>query len=174
VTANGSDLRIGVAGRPWRNGAGRENFPDGEVFTSPIEDATEGTVVFDFPAILAGERVQGVRLTFRGGQVVEATATYGESWLVRMLDQVPGARQLAEVAIGCNYAIDRPLGHPLVDEKIGGTFHVALGALPQASGQHSPLHGDLIADLRPGGQIEADGRIISENGRFVDPQWPQK
>jgi aminopeptidase len=174
-TLNGTDVRVGTEGRTWVNCDGRENFPDGEVFTGPIEDATEGVVRFDFPAVHGGREVQGVRLTFRGGRVVDASAAKGEEFLLRMLDQDPGGRVLGEVAVGCNYAITRHTRNTLFDEKIGGTFHLALGAAyPETGGKNqSALHWDMVCDLRQGGRIEADGRLISENGRFLNGDWPQ-
>jgi aminopeptidase len=122
-----------------------------------------------------GREVQGIRLTFRAGRVVDASAAKGEEFLLRMLDQDAGARVLGEVAIGCNYAIRRHTRNTLFDEKIGGTFHTALGAsYPESGGQNqSALHWDMVCDLRRGGRIEADGRLISENGRFTNSAWPQ-
>lgn len=175
VTPRGTDVRLGVAGRMWINCDGHENFPDGEVFTGPIEDATEGTVCFDFPAVHAGREVQGIRLVFRAGRVVEASATQGEDFLLGLLDQDAGARVLGEAALGCNYAITRHTRNTLFDEKIGGTFHLALGAsYPESGGKNrSGLHWDLVGDLRCGGRIEADGQVISQDGRFVNRDWPQ-
>jgi aminopeptidase len=175
VTPAGTDLRLGVAGRTWINCDGHENFPDGEVFTGPVEDATEGTVCFDFPAVHGGREVQGVRLVFRAGRVVDASAAKGEEFLIRMLDQDAGARILGEAALGCNYAVTRHTQNTLFDEKIGGTFHLALGAAyPESGGRNSSgLHWDLVGDLRRGGRVEADSRTISTDGRFVDPAWPQ-
>jgi aminopeptidase len=176
VTAGGTDLHVGVAGRTWINCDGHENFPDGEVFTGPIEDATEGVVCFDFPAVHGGREVNGVRLRFLAGRVVEASAVKGEAFLVSMLDQDSGARVLGEVAIGCNYAIKRHTRNTLFDEKIGGTFHVALGAAyPESGGKNqSGLHWDMVCDLRCGGRIEADGQVISNHGRFLNRDWPQQ
>jgi aminopeptidase len=175
LTPGGTDLRVGVAGRTWINCDGHENFPDGEVFSGPVEVATEGTVCFDFPAVHGGRVVEGVRLVFRSGRVVEASAVKGEEFLLHMLDQDSGARVLGEVALGCNYRVTRHTRNALFDEKIGGTFHVALGAsYPQSGGQNqSGLHWDMVCDLRPGGRIEADGRLISANGRFLNRDWPQ-
>ena len=62
VTPSGTDLRVGVAGRKWINCDGHENFPDGEVFTGPIEDATEGQVAYSFPAVHGGREVENIRL----------------------------------------------------------------------------------------------------------------
>jgi aminopeptidase len=175
VTPAGTDLRVGVAGRAWINSAGQENFPDGEVFTGPLEHVTEGVVHFDWPAVHGDQEVEDVRLTFCGGRVVDASARQGREYLLAVLDQDPGARVLGEVALGCNYALDRPTRNALLDEKVGGTFHLALGAAyPKTGGlNRSGLHWDLVCDLHQGGRIEADGRIISENGRFLDPSWPQ-
>ena len=174
VTPQGTDLRLGVAGRTWINCDGHENFPDGEVFTGPIEDATEGIVCFSFPAVHGGREADGIRLTFRAGRVVEATATKGEQFLHAMLDQDAGARILGEVAIGTNYAIKRYSKNTLFDEKIGGTFHAALGAAyPESGGRNqSGLHWDMVCDLRQGGQILVDGKIISRDGRFLDDSFP--
>jgi aminopeptidase len=174
-TSGGTDLRLSVAGRTWLNSDGRENMPDGEVFTGPVEDSTEGVICISCPAIHKGREVESVRLEFRAGRVVAASAAKGEEYLVGVLDQDAGARVLGEVALGCNYAVTRPTRNALFDEKIGGTFHVALGASYPASGGRnvSSLHWDLICDLRQGGAIEADGSIISRDGRFVDTAWPR-
>ena len=175
TTPQGTDLRVGVRGRQWINCAGHENFPDGEVFTGPIEDATEGQVCYSFPAIHGGREVDGIRLVFKSGKVVEATAEKGESFLHAMLDQDEGARVLGEIAIGTNYSVTRYTKNTLFDEKIGGTFHAALGAAyPESGGKNqSGLHWDMVCDLRQGGQIFADGELISENGRFLHTAWPQ-
>ena len=174
VVPHRTDLRLAVADRVWINCDGRNNFPDGEVFTAPIEDSTEGFVQFDFPAIHSGREAEGVRLHFRAGRVVGASASRGEDFLIRMLDQDPGARVLGEIGIGCNYAIQRYTRNTLFDEKIGGTVHLALGsAYPESGGKNaSALHWDMVADLRGGGRIKADGQLISENGKFVHAGWP--
>ena len=175
VTPGGTDLRLGIAGRKWINCDGHENFPDGEVFTGPIEDATQGVVQYSFPAVHGGREVDGIRLEFRDGKVLNASATKGEDFLIAMLDQDAGARVLGEIAIGTNYSITRYSKNTLFDEKIGGTFHAAVGAAyPESGGKNeSGLHWDMVCDLRQGGQIFADGTLISENGRFVDKSWPQ-
>lgn len=175
VTPQGTDLTVGVRGRNWINCAGHENFPDGEVFTGPIEDATTGQVCYSFPAVHAGREVDGIRLDFKAGRVVEATAEKGQDFLLAMLDQDAGARVLGEIAIGTNYSVTRYTKNTLFDEKIGGTFHAALGAAyPESGGKNqSGLHWDMVCDLRHGGKIFADGKLISENGRFLDAGWPQ-
>ncbi|MGE0608822.1 MAG: aminopeptidase [Pirellulales bacterium] len=175
TTPQGTDLRLGIAGRKWINCDGHENFPDGEVFTGPIEDATEGVVCYSFPAVHGGREVDGIRLEFKQGRVVDASASKNEEFLISMLDQDAGARVLGEIAIGTNYAIQSYSKNTLFDEKIGGTFHAAVGAAyPESGGvNQSGLHWDMVCDLRRGGRITADGELISENGKFLNGQWPQ-
>ncbi|HEX4149064.1 MAG TPA: aminopeptidase, partial [Pirellulales bacterium] len=175
VTPQGTDLRLGIHERRWINCDGRENFPDGEVFTGPIEDATEGVVCFSFPAVHGGREVDQVRLEFRAGKVVGAAAAKGEAFLIAMLDQDAGARRLGEIAIGTNYSVRQYTKNTLLDEKIGGTFHAAVGAAyPETGGKNeSGLHWDMVCDLRQGGQIFVDGKLVSENGHFLNPEFPQ-
>ncbi|MEW6252664.1 MAG: aminopeptidase [Planctomycetota bacterium] len=173
--ANGTDIRLGVAGRRWMNCDGHENFPDGEVFTGPIEDATEGTVHYTYPAVMGGREVTDVRLTFKAGRVVDAAAGKNEEFLHKMIEQDKGARVLGELALGTNYAIRKFTRNTLFDEKIGGTFHLALGAAyPETGGRNvSGLHWDMVCDLRRGGTIEVDGKVISRDGRFTNAAWPR-
>lgn len=174
-TPQGTDLRLGVKGRRWINCDGHENFPDGEVFTGPIENATEGVVAYSFPAVHGGREVHDIRLTFKAGKVVAAAASKGEDFLIKMLDQDKGARVLGEIAVGTNYAIQEYTKNTLFDEKIGGTFHAAVGsAYPETGGKNtSGLHWDMVCDLRHGGAIEVDGKVISRNGRFLKSDWPR-
>ena len=175
VAPGGTDLRVGVEGRTWMNCSGRENFPDGEVFTGPIEDATEGTVHYTYPAVYNGREVQDVTLEFKGGKVVGARAGKNKSFLFKMMDQDRGGRVLGEIALGTNFAIKRFTRNTLFDEKIGGTFHAALGAAyPETGGKNkSGLHWDMVCDLRKGGRVEVDGKVILENGRFLNAKFPQ-
>ena len=174
TSANGTDLRMSVAGKKWINCDGHENFPDGEVFTGPAVDSASGIVRFSFPAVHGGREVENVRLKFKDGKVVEASADKGEEFLISMLDMDAGSRLLGECAIGTNYNITRYTKNTLFDEKIGGTVHFALGAgYPETGNSNqSGLHWDMVVDLRMGGVVEIDGVKVSENGRFVKGEWP--
>jgi len=164
-----TDLTVSVPGRHWISAAGERNFPDGEVFTGPVEDATRGTVRFSFPAIYGGREVTDVRLVFEGGRVTEATAAKGQDFLRAMLDLDAGARTLGEFAFGLNYDIQQFTRNILFDEKIGGTLHMALGAAyPETGGRNvSGLHWDMILELRNGAEVFGDGEVIYRNGRFL-------
>jgi aminopeptidase len=145
------------------------------VFTAPWEHVTEGEALFPWPVHLAEHPVEGIRLRFRAGCVVEATARTGQHTLDEWLRADDGMRVLGEIALGCNYAITDHHGNTLFDEKIGGSFHLALGAAyPPTGGRNRAWrHWDLVCDLRQGGQVEVDGQVISRNGRFVSADWPQ-
>jgi aminopeptidase len=169
IEAEGTDLRLRVEGRTWINSDGRRNMPSGEVFTGPHEDSAEGTIRFTIPSNRGGAEVAGVELTFRAGEVVAARADRGEELLRESLSIDPGARFLGELGIGTNRGIDRATGSTLLDEKIAGTVHLALGrSYPETGATNtSALHWDLICDLRPGGQLSADGEAIMRDGDFV-------
>ena len=169
VVGPGTDIKLGIAGRKFVPCAGEHNMPDGEFFTGPIEDSIEGEVTFHLPALLRGREVAGVRLRFEGGVVVEASAERGEEYLTKLLDTDPGARRLGELGIGTNYGIDRGTREVLLDEKIGGTVHMALGrSYPETGGvNESAVHEDLVCDLRLGGRITVDGEDLQVDGKFV-------
>lgn len=163
------DLEVSVEGRKWINAAGESNFPDGEVFTGPVEDSANGRVRFSFPAIYDGREVDGIELLFENGKVVQARAAKGEDFLHAMLDTDSGARYLGEFAFGTNYNIKRFTRNILFDEKIGGTLHMALGiGYPETGSKNtSGLHWDMICDLRNGAEVMADGTLIYRDGQFV-------
>ncbi len=169
IEGEGTDLRLGVNGRIFIPANGEENFPDGEVFTGPEEDKTNGHVTFTYPAIYGGQAVEGIRLEFEEGKVVRATADRNEEFLVKTLDTDPGASILGELGIGTNYGIEGFTGEILLDEKIGGTVHLAVGAsYPETGGTNdSAVHWDMVCDLRRGGRITVDGDVLMEDGKLL-------
>ena len=164
-----TDLRLSIAGRAFINCDGRYNMPDGEIFTGPVEDSTEGYAYFSYPAIEAGREVVGVRLRFEHGRVVKASAEKNEEFLLKTLDTDEGSRRVGEFAIGTNEGITRATRQILFDEKINGSFHMALGAgYPETGSKNeSAVHWDLVSDLRRGGEIHVDGELLYKNGQFV-------
>jgi len=162
------DLALSVAGRKFINCAGEKNMPDGEIFTGPVEDTANGWVRFTYPAISDGREVEGVELEFKDGKVVKAKAQKNEEYLLAMLDSDPRARYLGEFAIGTNYGIKRFTKNILYDEKIGGSFHMAVGAgYPETGSQNqSSIHWDFICDMRNDSEILVDGELFYKNGQF--------
>jgi aminopeptidase len=170
IVGDGTDLTLSVAGRPADVDDGRNNLPGGEFFLCPLEDSAEGEITFsEFPAEQRGREIEGIRLVFRRGEVVEASASVGEEALHATLATDAGARRLGELGIGCNPGIQRHMRNALFDEKIDGTVHLALGASYTALGgtNESSIHWDIVKDLRVGGRVELDGEPVQEGGRWL-------
>ena len=163
------DLTLSIGGRTFNNSMGVYNMPDGEIYTGPVENSVNGWVKFTYPAIYGGVAVEGAELRFIDGRVVEARAAKNEAYLLGTLDTDAGSRYLGEFAIGTNRDINRFTGNILFDEKIGGSFHMALGAgYPETGSQnHSAIHWDLICDMRQDAEILVDGEPFYRNGEFV-------
>ena len=163
-----TDIKFSVKDRIWINSDGRTNMPSGEIFSGPVEDSVNGYVHFEYPSIYMGTEVSGITLKVQDGLVIEWGATVGKSILDKVFE-TEGARRFGEVAIGTNYSIQTPTKNILFDEKMGGTIHMAVGQSYKHTGgkNESPIHWDLIADMRDGGQIYTDGNLIYENGKFI-------
>ncbi|HMI22226.1 MAG TPA: aminopeptidase [Gaiellaceae bacterium] len=173
IVGEDTDLTVVVEGRAWRAAYGRQNVPDGEVYTSPVETGVSGTIRFGFPAVFGGREIDDTRLVLENGRVVAAEAAGGEDYLRSLLQLDEGASGVGEIAFGLNYEIDRFTRNILFDEKIGGTMHMALGMGFEALGgqNRSALHLDLICDLRREGEVYADGELVWRSGQFLqDPQ----
>jgi aminopeptidase len=168
LVGKGTDLRLSIEGREFVNCCGHENVPDGEVFTGPVEDSMEGHVTFSYPTIYQGREVTGVQLDFVKGKAVKATAEKNEEFLNKTLDIDDGGRYVGEFAIGTNEGIKQFTRQILFDEKIGGSFHIAMGTgYPETGSKaRSAIHWDMVCDLRDG-QIWIDDILFYENGKFV-------
>jgi aminopeptidase len=174
IVAPETEVTLSVAGRRFINCSGTVNLPDGEVFTSPVEDAVDGHIAFTYPVVTRGREVDGARLWFKGGRVVKASAEKNEAFLHQMLDTDEGARRLGEFAIGTNPYMIHFTRNAHLDEKIAGTIHLALGnAFPKAGGvNQSAIHWDMVCDLRQG-EIYADGQLFYRAGEFLGGlSWP--
>ncbi len=170
IVGDGTDLTLSLADRRMEVDAGKGNMPGGELFGCPVETSAEGTIAFtEFPALWQGRDVRGIRLRFSEGEIVEASAETEGDYLLDVLDTDPGARRIGELGIGCNPGITRYMRNVYFDEKIDGTIHIALGAgFADVGGTNeSAIHWDIVKDLRRGGRIELDGRVVQENGVWI-------
>jgi aminopeptidase len=170
IVSKDTDIRVNIKDRKWINCDGKVNFPDGEIFTSPVDDGINGYITFSFPGIYSGREIEGIRLEVDKGKVVKAIAKKGEDLLKTLLATDEGASSFGEVAIGTNYGINKFTRNMLFDEKIGGTIHMAIGdSMAEAGGiNKSSIHWDMLCDMREGGRIYADGELFYENGSFID------
>jgi aminopeptidase len=163
------DLTLSVKGRTFMNSFGTFNMPDGEIYTGPVEDSLNGWVKYTYPANYGGVSVEGAELTFSNGRVSKATAAKNEDYLLKTIDTDANSRFVGEFAIGTNFDIQKFTGNILFDEKIGGSFHMALGAgYPETGSKNkSAIHWDMICDLRMDSEILVDGELFYKNGQFV-------
>lgn len=168
IISSNTDLTMSVKGRKWINCAGKMNMPDGEVYTGPIENSVNGHIRFSFPGIYASKEIEDIQLVFIDGKVVEAKASKGQNLLLQLLETDKGARYVGEIAVGTNYTITQFTKNMLFDEKIGGTIHLALGrSIPESGGvNRSSIHWDMVCDMKDGGEIYADDKLIYKNGKF--------
>ena len=163
------DLTLSVKGRKFMNSCGTHNTPDGEIYTGPVEESVNGWVRFTYPAIYGGVAVEGAELTFSNGRITQVKAAKNQDYLLKMVETDAGARYLGEFAIGTNFEINKFTGQILFDEKIGGSFHMALGAgYPETGSKNkSAIHWDFICDLRTDSEILVDGELFYKNGKFT-------
>ena len=169
VVGPDTDLKLEVTGRKWINCDGHENFPDGEIFTGPIEESVNGYIRYTYPACHYGREVEDVRLQFKDGKVIKATAAKNEEFLLKMLESDGGARYVGEFAFGTNPGILRFTKNTLFDEKIGGTIHLAVGTgYPESGSKNkSAIHWDMVCDLRDGGEVRVDGTLFLKDGKIL-------
>ncbi|WNC13655.1 aminopeptidase [Brevibacillus brevis] len=171
IVGPGTDLTFSIKGIGTKIAAGKRNMPDGEVYTAPMRDSIQGTISYNTPSPYKGTLFENVRLVFRDGKIVEATANHPEK-LRQILDSDEGARYTGEFAIGVHPHILHPMGDILFDEKIAGSFHLTPGRAYEETdnGNRSTIHWDLVSIQRPeygGGEIWFDDRLIRKDGLFV-------
>jgi aminopeptidase len=163
------DLRMTYPGRKFMVDDGKANFPGGEILNCPIENSANGWIRFRYPAIIMGEEVTNIQMWFEDGKVIKETADRGQKALTTLLNTDAGARYLGEFAVGTNYHVTHPIGHMLLDEKMGGTIHVALGeGFPELGGKNeSGLHWDILCDMNDG-EILVYRELFYRNGKPID------
>lgn len=169
IVGEDTDLILGIEGRKWINCCGHENLPDGEVFTSPIETAVNGTIRFTYPGIYMGQEIENIWLKFKDGQVVDFDASKGKELLGKVLE-LENAKILGELAIGTNYGVQKFTKNMLFDEKMGGTVHLALGfGYPESGSKNdSPIHWDILKDMKSKDSvIYLDGKEIYKAGKWL-------
>lgn len=162
-----TDLRMGIAGRRWVPFAGQANWPDGEIATAPLETTAQGHIVFPGELVFGVTVVRDLALTFEQGRVVALSAGQGQAFVEQLLDDDAGARLIGEFGVGTNARLQTVTHDLLIDEKILGTAHIALGrAYPECGGvNQSAIHWDIVKDLRqPGGYLSVDGTVLIEDG----------
>lgn len=169
VLGKGTDLSFSVEDRTWDVADGRFNMPDGEIATSPVASSVTGQISFDFPGVLGGRLMHDIKLHWEMGELVEATSSTNQEFLTSVVNTDPGASKIGEFAIGTNPEVTHFCKDILLDEKIGGTIHIALGrAYPKTGGRNmSAIHWDIVKDMRGEGEIYLDEKLIYQKGKML-------
>lgn len=169
IVGKETDLRFSVAGRKWLVFDGKINMPDGEIYTAPVNQTLNGYIYFEFPGVFGGRLIHDLRLAWRDGKLIEARAATHEDYLHQVLQTDGGASLLGEFAFGLNPHVNRFCKDILLDEKIGGTVHIALGrAYPECGGiNQSAIHWDIVKDLRQEGTVYLDDRVVFAEGKLL-------
>ena len=171
ITGKDTDLTFSIKGIPAIKCDGKMNIPDGEVFTAPLKDSVNGFISYNTPAVYQGVTYENIRLEFKDGKIINATANYTER-INKVFDTDEGARYVGEFAIGVNPFIDKPMKDTLFDEKIKGSIHFTPGSCydEASNGNNSAIHWDLVFIQRPeygGGEIWFDHTLVRKDGLFV-------
>jgi aminopeptidase len=178
IAGPGTDLSFSIEGLPVVKCDGKENIPDGEVFTAPVRDSINGHITFNTPALERGFLFNDIRLEFEAGKVVDASCQGRTDKLNEILDTDEGARYTGEFALGVNPFIHRVMNDALFDEKIAGSLHLALGQCGRETpnGNDSAIHWDIVlmqTEEYGGGELYFDGELIRKDGKFVDQELEQ-
>jgi aminopeptidase len=171
LTAKDTDLSFSIKGIPAIKCDGQLNIPDGEVYTAPVKTSVNGYLTYNAPAVYNGYTYENIRLEFKDGKIVKATANDTER-INKIFDTDEGARYVGEFAIGVNPFILKPMKDTLFDEKIAGSIHFTPGTCYDnaENGNKSSVHWDLVLIQRPeygGGEIYFDDILIRKDGIFV-------
>jgi len=174
LVGKGTDLSFSIKGIPSIKCAGEMNIPDGEVYTAPVRDSVNGVISYNTPAVEQGVTFENIRLEFKDGKIINATANDTER-INQIFDTDEGARYIGEFAIGVHPHITKPMKDTLFDEKICGSIHFTPGSSydDAYNGNESSQHWDLVLIQTPeygGGEIYFDDVLIRKDGRFVIPE----
>jgi aminopeptidase len=171
LKAPGTDLTFSIKGIGAKMCKGDRNIPDGEVFSCPVKNSVDGVIQFNTPTLYSGTKFENVRLEFKDGKIIAATANHSKR-LNEILDTDAGARYVGEFSLGFNPYILNPMCDILFDEKIAGSLHFTPGQAYEEcdNGNRSAVHWDMVLIQRPewgGGEVWFDGELIRKNGQFV-------
>lgn len=182
VANDGTDLSFMIKGRPAllddstisaediaRGDVGL-NIPCGEVFLAPLETTANGTILFENVVVPGFGKIRNLRIRFADGRVVGIAADEGADKFEKFLDANTGDKdRIAELGIGCNPGAEYTGGSIIVDEKIYGTIHLAIGNNIGAyrGVNRSSSHLDMIKSMKQG-ELYVDGKLIMKNGEPTD------
>lgn len=169
IKTSNTHLQFDLGDRNFMMNALLVNLPDGEIFCAPLEDTVNGHIYFEYAPSYQGKVFEDLYLEFSNGQITKAESATQKDELEKILATDEGARKLGEFGIGINPAIPNFTNDLLFDEKVEGTFHIAIGnSYPEVGGTNRSLvRFEMVKDMRKDGEIIMDGRVIYRDGCFV-------
>ena len=169
IVADNTDLSFSVENRKWVIFDGTMNLPDGEIATAPITETVNGYIKFNKPAILGGQLFNDVSFKWENGVLIDLQCSNNNQLLKKIISSDSGSSLIGEFAFGLNDALKNFCNDILLDEKINGTIHIALGRAYKECGDinDSSIHWDMVLDTRSKSIIYMDDKKIFENGKFI-------
>jgi len=178
IVGDRTDLAFSVRGREFINDCGivaKEkigymNLPAGEIFTAPVEKSANGEIYFDLPCMYHyGKQVEGVWFKFKNGKVVQYKIEKGLKDFEDIIKNASGAKTtIAELGLGTNPNARPTGGMIIVDEKLLGTIHIAIGQNKLYGGRNeSTIHWDFFKTMGRGSRVYADGRAVMKDGKWL-------
>jgi len=183
TNADGTDVSMNISGFTFCNSVIAKNVPGSEVFSAPQRESVNGKVIAKGRFIHDREIIEDLTMEFENGQLVRWHAESGQEAFEKAINLDDGARWIGEIGIGTNPHLKRHVANGLLVEKIGGSFHLALGAaytlteyggipVKVNNGNTSALHWDITTMLHgKEGCIYLDDRKIMDNGKWIDPAY---
>lgn len=177
---DGTDISMSIDGFTFCNSLVAKNVPGSEVFSGVVRDSVNGVMVGKGRYMFNGKMMENITLRFEEGRVVSYEAEQGGDVLKDMIETDEGSHYVGELGIGTNPELRQHLVNGLMVEKIGGSFHLALGQTYRFTeymdkpvivdnGNNSAIHEDLTVMLYgKNGKIYLDDALIMDKGMFLD------
>ncbi|MDB5478338.1 MAG: Leucyl aminopeptidase (aminopeptidase T)-like protein [Alphaproteobacteria bacterium] len=180
---DGTNITMDVSGFTFANSLVAKNVPGSEVFSAPHRNSVNGKIVAKgfFTPKDGSEIIQDITLEFENGRIIRYDAASGFEHLQCAIETDEGSHYIGEIGIGTNPALQSHVTNSLMVEKIGGSFHVAVGRAYEYTdylgtpvhldnGNRSKIHWDITTMLvGKSGRMILDGETIMDNGKFTDP-----
>lgn len=187
-------LKMNIEGMTFGNSTIDVNFPGSEVFSAPVLRSLKGQLFAPGKFLYQGGMMENIHLYFVHGKI-DLKKSYAEEGnehfksILNTKDNGEGVLFVGEIAFGTNPGLIQRLLNSLLCEKVGGSFHIAIGHCytdeefaflgPDIhvnngnTKDKTPVHWDISVLMHPqygGGRVVLDGKLLSKDGKFLDRQ----
>lgn len=180
-----TDVTMSIEGMTFVNSTVENNYPGSEVFSAPVKESVNGHIFAEGAYLYSSHLMEDISFDIKNGKIIRAHARINNDGLTEILSRGEGARFFGEVALGTNPGLPRRFFNALLNEKVGGSFHMAVGhcytfthdrgvSVNVNNGNSSdltPNHWDITISMRKaygGGAVYVDGEMIQKDGKFLD------